>query len=416
MRDENAEFYNFVIVGGGPAGLAASIEAARMGFSVVVLEKGSETGPLPRGEGVNRHPLLEKLLGADFFDLKCHRMNGDLVFHSPQNIYETRLRGKKDIYFFEWHKFVDRLTAVARSEGVRILCDSRVLGPIEEQGHVCTGIMYRDFSGAVRKIFGNAILACDGHRSVIGRHYGVDYENLNCAMIKCIAHDVSADSGVDPALRFFLIGNGDLPYAPNFPMCVAYAFPLGSGRMELGLMLRMMQAEKMATGIRPPDRRTFVQVWRRLKESYPGFSQYFKGAEIAYEHVTALSNTRMVKNVVPVKGVVLLGDSAGFVDPFGSSGIYSGMAMATFWANLLAGELKRICGGGEVRQFTPELWDDRVVAGYRKAFHRIGTYKRIRSSYSRIRKFEWYVFRHLRTSERINKRWKRISWLLRNAG
>jgi len=415
MQDKKTAFYNFIIAGGGPTGLAASIAAARQGFSVAVLEKGHTVGPLPRGEGVSRYPLFEDLLGAEFFDEKCYRMNGDLIFHSPGDAATVRLPGRRDTYFFEWRQFMDHLVTVAKNEGVRILTDCRVLGPLEDPGRTCTGIMYRDLSGAVRQIYGNAILACDGHRSVIGRHYGVDYERLNCAMIKCMARKVTSDSEMDSALHFYTIGNGDLPYAPNFPMCVAYAFPLGDGKMELGLMLRMIKADNMNGTIRPPDRRTFVQVWNRLKEGYPGFSQYFRDTEIEYEHVTALSNNRMVKDVVPVKGVVLLGDSAGFIDPFGSSGIYSGMAMATFWSNLLAKELKRICGGREVVTHVPEIWSPKAIAGYKKAFHHTGIFKRIRSSYARIRKFEWYVFQHLRTSDRINKRWKRISWLLKTA-
>ena len=68
MQATESAFYNFIVVGGGPAGLAASIAAARQGFSVIVLEKGPMAGPMPRGEGVNRYPLLEDLLGADFFD------------------------------------------------------------------------------------------------------------------------------------------------------------------------------------------------------------------------------------------------------------------------------------------------------------------------------------------------------------
>lgn len=49
MVNEN-QFYNFVIVGGGPAGLTASIIAARNGFKAVILEKSEIAGPKPRGE------------------------------------------------------------------------------------------------------------------------------------------------------------------------------------------------------------------------------------------------------------------------------------------------------------------------------------------------------------------------------
>lgn len=47
---KSSDFYNFIIVGAGTAGLTAAIIAARKGYSVVILEKGAIAGPKPRGE------------------------------------------------------------------------------------------------------------------------------------------------------------------------------------------------------------------------------------------------------------------------------------------------------------------------------------------------------------------------------
>jgi flavin-dependent dehydrogenase len=378
-----------------------------------VLEKGAVAGPLPRGEGVNRYPLLEDLLGADFFDDECYRMDGSLVFRSPKDLKQVRLAGKKDIFFYEWRSFMDRLAVRAAEAGVDVFYNSRVLGPIEGKDHICTGVMYKTDDGTVRQVQGRAVLACDGHTSLIGRHYGVDYDGLNCAMVKCIVENAAIDIDRHPELQFYCIGNGDLIYAPNFPPCVAYAFPVGGTKMELGLMLRMIQAPRMSQTVRIPGPNEFFSVWKRLKEAYPGFKEYFEGADIRYEAVTALSNARMIKDVIPVKGVVLVGDSAGFVDPFGSSGIYSGMAMAKFWAELLAAEIQK---NPAPQAGDPDtLWDAARIARYLKTFQRTGAYKRIRSSYSLIGKFEWYVFKHLRTADRINHRWGVVSWLLQKA-
>ena len=41
----NSEYYNFIIVGAGPAGLTAGIVAARSGLSAIILEKGEKAGP-----------------------------------------------------------------------------------------------------------------------------------------------------------------------------------------------------------------------------------------------------------------------------------------------------------------------------------------------------------------------------------
>lgn len=402
--------YDLIIVGAGPAGLTAGIAAARNNITALVLEKGEVPGPMPRGEGIQRYPLLEELLGSDFFENDCHRMDGSLVFRSPGNARQARVQGKKDVYFFEWRRFMDRLADEAVHAGVELRCNTRVLGPLEGKGHTCTGVMYRTEDGAVHKVQGRAVLACDGHNSLIGKHYGVDYDALNCTMVKCIVDNAAIDSDRHPELQFHLIANGDLIYNPNFPPSVAYAFPLGGKRMELGLMLRMIQAERMSHTVRDPGKSSVFSAWKRIKKEYPGFKDYFKGADIEYEYVTALSNARMVKDFIPVTGVVLIGDSAGFIDPFGSSGIYSGMAMARFWVDTLAAEINALpLDGGESDD---GLWHPRKQAAYVKAFKKTSVYKRIKRSYGLIGKFEWYIFKHLRSAERINRRWPVISWLL----
>ncbi len=415
MKDETAQAHDFVIVGAGPAGLAAGIAAAGNGMKALILEKGAVAGPLPRGEGVNRYPLLEELLGTDFWETRCHRMDGSLAFHSPGDLKQTVLKGKKEIYFFEWRQFMERLSQAAVSSGVSIQYNSRVIGPVVNSEQICTGVRYRQENGAVREVHGKAVLACDGHKSVMGRHYGVDYERLNCAMVKCIARNANIEIDPGMALQFFLIGNGDLSYAPNFPPCVAYGFPIGGNRMELGLMCRMGQAARMAATVRAPGNKTFLQVWKRLKEEYPGFSSFFKGAEIEYEAVTALSNANMIPSVIPMPGLVLIGDSAGFVDPFGSSGIYSGMSMATFWAAILSAEIQKQSAKRTGHYRPEDMWRPGKIKKYQKEFRKTRIFRKIRGSYSLIGKFEWYVFKRLQTAKRINFRWKLISWLLRRA-
>ncbi len=78
-----ADFYDFVIVGAGPAGLAAGITAVRKGLKAIVLEKGKTAGPKKRGEGFRENSFLRNLVGDHFFDNDCFKMDGGLVFHSP---------------------------------------------------------------------------------------------------------------------------------------------------------------------------------------------------------------------------------------------------------------------------------------------------------------------------------------------
>ena len=404
MASNNSSIFDFVIVGAGPAGLTASIVAAREGFKVVVIEKGDQAGPKPRGEGMGHYSIVDDILGKDFLPSIGFKSNGDRVWHSPGNLQITTTFREYPHYFFEWREFIDRFVEKAKEVGVDILLKSEVIEPIEKNG-VCIGIKYKDKSSNINEIYGKAVLDCSGYTGVIGRYYGVPYdEEINCPIIKCLVSEANIEIEKTPGLQFFFIGNGDLNYSPNFPPSVAYVFPLENKRLEVGLMLRMAQVPQMKTVIVPDDKE-ILKVWDNLKKNYPGFSEFFKEAKIDYEEVTVLPNARMVKNFVPRPGVVLIGDSAGFVNPFGSSGLYYSMEMAKLWVTNIVTNLKK----------HENIWSAENIEDYKTAFENYDVYKEVKGLYNLIGAFEYKIFNRLRTAEKINKKWEYISSLLNQA-
>ena len=404
MASNNSSIYDFVIVGAGPAGLTASIVAAREGFKVVVIEKGKQAGPKPRGEGMGHYSIVDDILGKDFLSSIGFKSNGDRVWHSPGNLQITTTYREYPHYFFEWREFIDRFVEKANEVGVDILLKSEVIEPIEKNG-LCVGLKYKDKSSNINEIYGKAVLDCSGYAGVIGRYYGVPYdEEINCPIIKCLVSEANIEIEKTPGLQFFFIGNGDLDYSPNFPPSVAYIFPLENKRLEVGLMLRMAQVPQMKTVIVPDDKE-ILRVWDNLKKNYPGFSEFFKAAKIDYEEVTVLPNARMVKNFVPRPGIVLIGDSAGFVNPFGSSGLYYSMEMSQFWVKNIANKMKE----------KEDIWSAENIEDYKTAFENYDVYKEVKGLYNLIGAFEYKIFNRLRTAEKINKKWEYISNLLSQA-
>ena len=405
-----SDFYNFVIIGAGPAGLTSGIVAARHGFKAIIIEKGEMAGPKPRGEGMSYYPLIDEILGNQFLQSICHRKNtGGIVFHSPGDLNKVQLKGKAPGFFFEWRNFIDRFVQILSDLGVEIHLNSEVVEPIVKD-KICVGVKYQSKRGEPKEIYGNVILDCSGHAGALGKFYNISYENeINCPIIKCLVSNGKIDIEENPCLQFYLIGNGDLDYAPEFPQCVAYVFPIGGKNLEVGLMLRMTHAHEMKT-VKIPTDKEIMNVWSKLKENYPGFSEFFKGAKIDYEELTAISNSKMVENIVPHLGIVLIGESAGFVDPLGSSGLYFSMAMANFWVNMLSKKLMALSGGiTDVSNHINELWSSENVKEYNKKFENFEEYKHIKDSYNLIGAFEYRIFRRLRTAERINKKWDNIS-------
>ncbi|MFX1287756.1 MAG: NAD(P)/FAD-dependent oxidoreductase [Promethearchaeota archaeon] len=404
MINKNKTNYDFIIVGAGPAGLTASIVAARKGFTVIVLEKGEQAGPKPRGEGMGYYSIVDEILGKNYLPSIGLKSNGGRVWHSPGDLQTTTTYREYPHYFFEWRTFIDRFVEKADEVGVQILLKSEVIEPIESE-NLCVGVKYIDNLGNKNEIYGKIILDCSGYSGVIGRHYGVPYdEEINCPIVKCLISEANIDIKETPDLNFFFIGNGDLDYSPEFPQCVAYIFPLEGKRVEVGLMLRMAQVPQMKT-VKVPNNDEILFVWEKLKNSYPGFSEFFKGAKIDYEEVTALPNARMVENFIPFPGVVLIGDSAGFVNPFGSSGLYYSMEMAKFWVKIIVEKLKE----------NASIWSSENIDYFKKNFEEFEVYKDVKGLYNLIGAFEYKIFNRLRTAEKINKKWDYISSLLKQA-
>ncbi|MCP4761100.1 MAG: NAD(P)/FAD-dependent oxidoreductase [archaeon] len=409
---ENSNFYNFIIVGSGPAGLSASIVAARKGLKVIVLEKGEIAGPRPRGEGMRFFPILDELLGEEGkFKSFCFENNGNSIFHSPGALHPAHVNRDSPSYFFDWRDLIDGFVKSANESGVTFLYNSEVTEPIEKDG-VCIGVKYKDNDGNVNEIFGNTILACDGHKSAIGNYYKVPYETMNCPMVKCRVSNANIDITKTLDLQFFMIANGELDYAPFFPQSFSYIFPIGDRNLEIGLMLRMTQVPKMKKTVKIPTEDEIWKVWERLKKEQAGFSDFLKGAKIEHEEITGLSNVGMVKNFIPAPGVVLIGDSAGMVDPFGSSGLIYSMESGKTWVEAISKKLIEIGGGTDVSESLVGLWSSENAFLFDSEFRDSWVFKKIKKSYSLISKFEWFIFRFLRTPKKINKRWNIINKLL----
>jgi len=395
------DIYDFIIVGAGPAGLTAGILAARNGHSVIILEKGDKAGPKPRGEGMGYFPVVDEILGDKFLPSIGIKSNGERVWHSPND--EQSLTTFKDYphYFFEWREFIDRFVEVANQEGVQMKFNCEVMDSLEKDG-ICIGVNYKE-NGNITKTLGKVVLDCSGYEGVIGNKYGVPYDLMRCPIVKCLISNANYTLENTPGLNFYFIGSGDLEYSPQFPPAVAYFFPLDGNRAEVGLMLRMAQVPNMKS-VEVPDDSQIIEVWSQIKSSYPGFSEFFKGANIDYEEVTNLPNAKMAEKFVPYPGVVIVGDSAGFVNPFGSSGLYYSMKMAKFWVNMLSEELEN-----------KKIWSTSKIDDYHAQFEASEVYQEVKGMYNLIGAFEYKIFNRLRTSKKINSKWSYISSLLKQA-
>jgi hypothetical protein len=98
----------------------------------------------------------------------------------------------------------------------------------------------------------------------------------------------------------------------------------------------------------------------------------------------------------------LLGDTIGFSEANGSSGLYFGMAQADFWVRQI---LKR-------RELQSDIWSENFAAIARNNYQKWSVYKYIKKSYRDIVLAEKIMFKFCGSDKLLNRWWKPLMALL----
>jgi flavin-dependent dehydrogenase len=139
IKNNREPNYDIVIVGAGPSGLSSAIFAARAGFKVVVVERGKQAAPDPRGETLHEKPICTELFGEGFMKSLALNETAGRCYNSPNCERNFYIERSSPSIVFEWRKFIDRFVEVAERESVEIRTNSEVLEAIIEDGRFSTG-------------------------------------------------------------------------------------------------------------------------------------------------------------------------------------------------------------------------------------------------------------------------------------
>jgi|ECHhosMinimDraft_1075155.scaffolds.fasta_scaffold01653_2 electron transfer flavoprotein-quinone oxidoreductase len=166
--------FDLIIVGGGLAGLSASITAAREGLSVLVLERGEYSGAKNLAGGRiyihslkklfpdlwERRPELERPVTEEKLTFLCGEKSLNLSFRDEG--------GKENSYTILRAKFDRWLAKEAEKEGVNIIYSTLVKDIIEKENRVEGVITYEG-----DEVRAPVIIAADGVVSHIARKAGI---------------------------------------------------------------------------------------------------------------------------------------------------------------------------------------------------------------------------------------------------
>jgi digeranylgeranylglycerophospholipid reductase len=299
--------YNVLIVGGGPAGLAAAEAAAKQGVCALVFERQNEIGyPIHTSGG----SWVKDMKALAIPEHLYHPIR-KVIFLSPQRevplLYDTPVACVMDVRGVYQH-----LAGRAVAAGVTIRVRHTVDQVLQEDGRVL-GVTVKNH---VNEHFeARAEITIDA--SGFGRHIGVRTE-MGKAFHRYgfgAEYDLYAPNYPQDEL-FLIMGSA---YAPNG---YAWAFPRGNGRVRLGV------------GVLHPDNDDDARVYLdRIMRDIPQLAQYFKGAS-PLEYHTGLFPSENYLERFSRDGLLLAGDAGGH----GSTLVGEGIRFAIY-SGQMAGEV-----------------------------------------------------------------------------
>ncbi|MFH2129801.1 MAG: FAD-binding protein [bacterium] len=388
---------DFIFVGAGPSGLTGAICAARQGRRCLVIEKKPSLELHPRGETLRFRPILDEILGKGVLDsLSLARTTLiEYIAPIPDKVPRISFNMHSANIAFHWGGFMQAFQKQVESLNIDLMMNTEVIDTVKDGDRV-VGVIFRDAHGKEARVTGDVVFASDGHNSIIGRKAGVDYQSMTNPIIKGIYHHATFDT---PGYKFFIIPAGSLDFAPTFPPAIAFLFPRDDRNCEAGVCVMAGSARKLGYAIPSPE--ALLSVWDLLTEKYPILSDILKNATPEVVEPTLIPASAPLKDFLPQKGVVLLGDTASFIEVSGFSGLVSSMECAKYWVTMITEEQNR-SGKPE------DIWQEQTMRKMNEAFRMAPVYRYIKANADRNTAMFEALFVEMRSSEVIIKNWELV--------
>jgi geranylgeranyl reductase family protein len=342
-RDQAGTTYEVIVVGGGPAGSTTARLLAEAGRRVLLLDKAA----FPRHKACSDYlnpaavralremGLMDALWAAHPHPMQAMRVHapGDRMF---QAVFREVEPGVVALGLSR-HRFDDLLLQRAAAAGVEVRERAHVRDLVLGQGRV-VGVQVS--SGEARETLrAPLIVGADGHHSVVSRRLGLDLPARWPRRTGLAAH-------------FRGLGRlgdwGELHVAPG-------------GYAGLALLEDGLATVTLVTNVDALTQRA------GSVESY--YAEKLAEIPIVREMVAGAERVGPIRGVGPLArrvrgragdGWLLVGDAAGFLDPFTGEGIYKALHSATLAAPVIVAALER--GDTSARGLAP------YTRAYQRAF------------------------------------------------
>jgi len=357
--------HSVVVVGGGPAGSACAARLAARGLNVTLLERATFPRTKVCGEYLNTaaQEQLDEIGIGDGVGGECNRIEGIRLNVGSQRV---ELPFAVPAWAIARSRLDDVLLSHARAAGVRAITNARVEN-VERAGP-CLRVRFRDASGFDHILEADIVVGADGLGSLVARKLRL--------------------SGGERRRGRFAVGGhysgfGDLGGFIEMYVAPKAYFAINPLNATLANVMIVVEQSDLHRWTGAFDER-MAQTAAQLAGGKRGIHEVHRlGKRVA---VGPLGHT--VRNVAD-RGAYLVGDAAGFIDPFTGQGVFLALCSAKLAAESIEAELA-------VKE-SPE----RVRARYRRE-HRdmFGARARLASLVSLIVRTPWLTKRAARNLQR----------------
>ncbi|MGO1973571.1 MAG: NAD(P)/FAD-dependent oxidoreductase [Propionibacteriaceae bacterium] len=278
---------DILVVGGGPVGLAAALNAARLGLSVLVCE--ARAGPIDKACGEGLLPGTLAALHALDVDPPGHRLTG-IRYVCGETVAEAdfRLANGRGVPRTQLHQ---SLIAAVNRAGVEIITTTAL--PIDQDDHGVTTELGGTGSRPLRSRY---LLAADGLHSPIRHRLGLDRRPSRTRRFGLRRH-YTCTPWSDKV---------EVHWAEDRE---AYVTPLGPDTVGIAVL---------TTNREPFDRHL---------EHFPALRDRLAHAE-THHRVRGAGPLRQAASARVAGRILLVGDAAGYVDALTGEGLGIGLAQA----------------------------------------------------------------------------------------
>ncbi len=312
--------YDVIVVGAGPGGSSAAKNLARLGHSVLLLEKRQEIGAPKRcGEGIS--VATARIFGKVPGKCIAQKIDG-AVAYAPDGSRVVMDFGKDSSGYVVERKVFDKWLACKASEaGATVVAKSEVTGVLKDGKGYVTGVRARIIGGKEMTIKAKVVVAADGIESTVARKAGLDTANKLVNLDSGYQYEMSNLKIPDEKKIHMYFGNGTAPRG------YVWIFPKGDGVANVGIGTAL--AEKPA--------KEYLDVFI---EKHP---EIFGKAGIIEVNSGGIPVGGFLGSMV-LDGFVVVGDAAHQVNPIHGGG----MKEATIAGEMAAGVISKCLRKGDV--------------------------------------------------------------------